>query len=424
MTKTYRQRIRKLQKILAERNPGSAIVISSSPSALRSNDTTYPYSPNPDLFYLTGSSEIETSLVVFADSSKKPVLITTPIDPHYTVWEGKREPAAKRAKLVAAELKVSKSPLTEIKSLLRGIEQVYLQSLPNTLSWKIGVELQSQSAAERRTYPHTISMSDEVMAELRLYKDADEVNAIVRAGIVTGQAIYHALPLIQAGTVEEEIAAAIDHVFASVGARPAFNSIVAGGPSAAVLHYFKLTRKLKRGEMVLMDIGAQLDMYCADITRVLPVDGLFSNAQADVYSIVLEAQQASITAAKHGSPWTRVHAAAVKVITEGLVDLGVLKGKVSKLIDQGAYKTWFPHGIGHSLGIDVHDITTPRSLSKLTLKKGMVFTIEPGLYFAKALKGIPSCGIRIEDDILITEKAPKVLTENAFPKSLEDLVGL
>jgi Xaa-Pro aminopeptidase len=261
--------------------------------------------------------------------------------------------------------------------------------------------------------------AEQFTARLRLFKDPSEVAKIKEAAEITGGALQNVLPLIEAGVAEREIGAFIEYFYKVHGAEPAFGTIVASGASAATLHYRSLSRKLKKGELLLIDTGAELDMYASDITRMIPVGGTTSLELRDLHDIVLRAQLIAIKKVRPGVRMVDVYNAAAKELVYGLKYLGILKGNVSQLLKKGAFKPYFPHGIGHPLGIDVHD-ATPTGQESI-LEKGMVITIEPGLYFPKPTGPLPACGVRIEDDVLVTSRGHEVLTATAFTKDLNEL---
>jgi Xaa-Pro aminopeptidase len=280
-------------------------------------------------------------------------------------------------------------------------------------------DLSSRSTYLLRNLPASLIDAEQFTSRLRLFKDPGEVARIKEAAEITGGALQNVLPLIEAGVAEREIGAFIEYFYKVHGAEPAFGTIVASGVSAATLHYRALSRKLKKGELLLIDTGAELDMYASDITRMIPVGGTTTPELRDLHDIVLRAQLLAIKKVGPGVRMMDVFKVAATELTYGLKYLGILKGNVSQLVKKGAFKPYFPHGIGHSLGIDVHDATPTGQES--VLEKGMVVTIEPGLYFPKPTGPLPACGVRIEDDVLVTARGHEVLTANAFTKDLDEL---
>jgi Xaa-Pro aminopeptidase len=258
---------------------------------------------------------------------------------------------------------------------------------------------------------------------MRLFKEPGEVKLIREAAAITNHALFETMPFVIPGQAESTIAATIEYWFRLQGATTGFNTIAATGPSAATLHYSHQSRALKRGDLLLIDCGAEHRLYSADITRVVPVGGVFSGPSKEVYEIVLAAQKAAIKAVKNNVLIRTVYDAAARELTHGLVSLGVLRGKVSALMAKKAYKPYFPHGIGHSLGLDVHDVGNLRGNNAAVLKSGMVFTIEPGLYFPKKVRNVPACGVRIEDDVLVTARGAEVLSVG-FPKETREIESL
>jgi Xaa-Pro aminopeptidase len=302
-----------------------------------------------------------------------------------------------------------------VRDLLQGSEVVYTQGLTGTVSAAVRSEISRLTGEAPRNSPHTVGSAETFLAPLRLIKSASEVAAIREAGEVTGEVLHAVLPLLEPGSSEREVGALIDYYYRLCGGCPGFETIVAAGPSAATLHYHALTRSIKDGDMVLIDTGIELGLYNADITRTIPV-GTISEAQGVMYDSVLRAQYAAIKKVKHNALIRDIYLAAAKELTIGLKEVGILKGQLSTLVSKGAYKPYFPHGIGHSLGIDVHDVGGLRGNQEARLQKGMVFTIEPGLYFPKATKHLPACGVRIEDDVVVTASGCINLTEKVFPK--------
>jgi Xaa-Pro aminopeptidase len=272
-----------------------------------------------------------------------------------------------------------------------------------------------------RGLPSVIVEAERLTSRLRCLKDASEIQLIRKSADLTSAALLHAAQFIKPGMKERELAVLIEYLYRLHNAEPAFNTIVATGASAAILHYHQLSRTLRKGELLLIDTGCELDMYACDVSRTIPVSSETSAPLQRVYECVLRAQEAAIRAVRPGVRMTDVHAVAASELTLGLKDLGVLRGNSRELLKKGAYKPYFPHGIGHSLGIDVHDVGPGPSDSLGVLEKGMVVTIEPGLYFSKPVGKIPPCGVRIEDDVLVTARGCEVLTAGVFPKELNEI---
>lgn len=419
MKKNHALRIKKALNLLKSAPRKEALVISSNPSVIRSRDTHYPYRPNSDLFYLTGTHAEDVTLVLRPHAQNPVVMIAPPEDKVKNLWEGAPPPIKPLAASLKATLITTTEPVKQILSLLRGSEAVYLQSIAGTPSAEVKNDLSTRSTYMLRNLPTSLIDAEQFTGRLRLMKDADEVAQIKRAAEITAGALQNVIPLIEGGVQEREIAAFIEYFYKVHGAEPAFGTIVASGASAATLHYRSLTKKLKKGELLLIDTGAELDLYASDITRMIPVGGVLSPQLRDLHDIVLRAQMIAIKKVGPGVRMTDVYMAAARELTYGLKYLGILKGNVAQLLKKGAFKQFFPHGIGHSLGIDVHDATPTGQ--EAVLQKGMVITIEPGLYFPKATGPLPACGVRIEDDVLVTARGHEVLTNGAFTKDLDEL---
>jgi Xaa-Pro aminopeptidase len=264
---------------------------------------------------------------------------------------------------------------------------------------------------------------------MRLFKSSAELDLMRLAADVTAQAHVKAMQLCKAGRYEYQIEADIVHHFMQSGLRAvAYPSIVAGGKNACVLHYTANSDKLKNGDLLLIDAGAECDHYAADITRTFPISGKFTEPQAQLYQLVLDAQLAAIEQLQPNTPWNAAHDASVEVMTKGLVKLGLLKGSVKKLIKDEKYKQFYMHRIGHWLGMDVHDVGDYKLNQEWrTLQAGMVLTVEPGLYISENCKTVDvkwrGIGIRIEDDVLITKTGHEILT-NGVPKTIVDIETL
>ena len=415
------RRIKRVQSSLKDHG-SAAILLSSAPASVRSRDTLYSYRQNSDFYYLTGCKEKSLALLISTEH-ESPLLYAPPVDPHQVLWEGKNVSPRSIARKIKAKCKITKNITDEILSDLKGHENLFYQNIPNSFSNRIAEKLLAVPSNTRRTLPSNLSHSDVILEPLRLIKSREEVSLIREAARITDRALRDALPLVRPGTRERDIAATINYSFQLNDAETSFPSIVASGPAAATLHYENLTGRLKKDQLLLIDCGAEFELYAADITRALPVSGKFEGVTAEIYNIVLEAQSAVLRRVKPGVKMKTLQLAAARVITQGLRDLKVLKGSVSILMEKHAYRPYFPHGIGHSLGLDVHDLSSHRDSGGAKLKKGMVITVEPGIYFAKQSRNIPACGVRIEDDVLVTSTGCKILTPE-FPKSQNEIEKL
>jgi Xaa-Pro aminopeptidase len=267
---------------------------------------------------------------------------------------------------------------------------------------------------------------DHLVHEMRLFKSAGEVKLMRHAVEISAAAHCRAMQVCRPGMTEYQIEAELLHGFLSAGSRaPAYPPIVGGGANGCILHYVENRSPLRDGDLLLIDAGAEYECYAADITRTFPVNGRFSPAQRELYELVLEAQRAAIARVRPGSHWNEPHEAAVETITRGLVGLGLLKGRASRLVRDQAYKPFYMHRTGHWLGMDVHDVGDYKVEGEWRVfEPGMVLTVEPGLYVSPTARGVPrrwrGIGIRIEDDVLVTEGGRENLTA-AVPKEIDEV---
>jgi Xaa-Pro aminopeptidase len=288
--------------------------------------------------------------------------------------------------------------------------------------------LRKQSRAGIHTPGEFVSL-DHLLHDMRLIKSAYEIKNMRTAAEISAAAHCEAMRTCKAGMYEYQIEAAVLHSFMYQGARyPAYSSIVGGGANGCVLHYTTNNDKLRDGDLLLIDAGAEYGYYAADITRTFPVSGKYSKAQREVYEVVLNAQTAAIDKVKPGNHWNEPHEAAVEVITEGLIDLGLIKGSKKKAIEKEKYKPFYMHRTGHWLGMDVHDVGDYKVEDEWRVfEPGMTLTVEPGLYISANIEGVNkkwhNIGIRIEDDVLVTKTGNDVLTRDV-PKQVDDIEGL
>jgi Xaa-Pro aminopeptidase len=415
MSTLYKSRCKKVLSLLQAQKIPSALLISPNPSIYATHDNTYGYVPNADLFYLTGSRSPTLSLLIRSDVDHKEslILVTPPHNPIRVLWEGAEvEPPSTVAKRIGATLLESKDMVTDICTKLSKTRQLYYQNIPNTTSSNVAEKFFSRPVFQRGLSVSSLTQADVLLAPLRMIKTAEEIAFIKRAAKVTHDSLVEAITLIEPGILEGDIAAAIDYGFTSRGATPAFQTIVASGPSAAVLHYTKGTRKIRDGELLLIDCGARLDMYCADITRMYPVSGETTPMQQSLLEVVAAAQEEAINTIRPGVRILDVYRAAAKVLWSGLKSLRICKLPFEKSLKEKEITKYFPHGIGHSLGIDVHDVVGHQDSKEMRFEVGMVFTVEPGLYFPKSINAaILPLGIRLEEDIVVTKKGAQVLTD-------------
>ncbi|MDR2637465.1 MAG: aminopeptidase P N-terminal domain-containing protein [Zoogloeaceae bacterium] len=389
-----------------------------------------PYRPDSYFWYLTGFPEPEAVLVIAAGRS---LLFCREKDPERETWTGVRYgPEAAREIFAFDET----WPLSELEKKLPELianRPVLWHALGMDGEWDARVMRALESvrgmARAGQSAPALLSDWRDTLDGMRLLKDESELAHMRRAAEITASGHLGALQSCAPGMAEYALEAELSYQFRRLGANGhAYNPIVASGGNACILHYTRNDRTLQDGELVLIDAGCEYQGYAADITRTFPVNGRFSAAQKDCYEIVLAAQQAAIAAARPGAPFNAPHMAAVRVLTQGMVDLGLLSGNIDHLIETTAYQRFYMHRTGHWLGLDVHDAGRYRLAGTddredwVALAPGMTLTCEPGLYIPAA-PDIPAAladiGIRIEDDLLVTARGCEVYTQ--VPKSVAEI---
>ncbi|BDZ74604.1 Xaa-Pro aminopeptidase [Methylophaga marina] len=421
------------QHLMDIMGPDTIAVLPNAPVANRNRDVDYPYRSDSSFHYLTGFDEPESVLVLIPGREHgEYILFCRERDLDKEIWDGYRAGQEGAIAEFGADDSYPISDLDDIlPGLLEGKEKVYytMGNQPSfdqhMVSWLNHLR---QAARSGKHSPTEIIELEHCLNELRLFKSSQEIKAMKQAASVSAQAHIRAMQFTKPGKWEYEVEAEIIHEFMKNGCRsPAYPSIVGGGENGCILHYIENSAKLKSNELLLIDAGAEFECYAGDITRTFPVNGKFTTAQAAVYQIVLNAQKAAIAAVKPGNHWNQPHEAAVEVLTQGLVELGILNGNVDQLIEEGAYREFYMHRTGHWLGMDVHDVGDYKVGGEWRLlEPGMVLTVEPGLYIRDQEhvdKKWHFIGIRIEDDVLVTKDGCEVLTE-AAPKEIDEIEAL
>lgn len=412
----------------AEQMPDNSIaILDTAPTHIRNNDAEYKYRADSSFFYMTGFAEPQSVMLLEKVGGKvKYTLFLREKDKLREIWDGKRAglEGAKADYLADEALAIGK--LDELMpSCILGKRHVFARFTTEMVKW---LE-QAKTIQRGEGVVDTITNIDSLINEMRLIKDEQEIELMKIASKISALGHINAMQITKAGMLEYQLEAEINHTFAQYGCVPSYNSIVAGGDNANILHYVENDQPLQDGDLVMIDAGAEYQHYAGDISRTFPVSGKFSEVQKRVYNIVLQANIEAINALKVGKHGKIHHETALKVLVNGLIDLGILAGDVDKLIEDKAYMPFFMHGTGHWLGLDVHDAGRylgddgePRPL-----QAGMVITVEPGLYFALDNELVPEqyrgMGIRIEDDVVITEGEPLVLTSDV-PKTVQEIEAL
>ena len=428
-----RRRERFLEKI-----GGGVAVVCAGPQLIRSRDTEVKYRVNSDFHYLTGFHEPDSVAVLTPhDDGARFTLFVRPRDPEKERWDGPRagvEGAAERYGADAAH------PLSELDDRLKGLLEEgdaiwYALGSDEAMDRRVTELVRLWRLKSARTGKGPVDVRDPggVLDVLRRIKEPGELDALRAACRLSARGHLNAIRAARPGVGEWELQAIVDGTFlaAAPGAGPAFETIVGSGANGTVLHYVVNRRRTEDGDLVLIDAGAELGMYAGDITRTWPVSGRFTPAQRAVYDVVLASLEAAIAECRPGAGFSAGHEAARRVLTQGMVDLGLLSGSVDGLIESEDFKRFFMHQTSHWLGLDVHDAGPYRDAGRdwCALEPGMVLTVEPGLYIAPELDDVPpelrGIGIRIEDDVLVTEHGPEILTRDVpvDPDALAALVG-
>jgi len=430
-SREFKERRRRLMKAMKK---NSIAIIASAPAVIRNRDVEYPFRQHSDFHYLTGFHEPEAVVVLVPGRKEGPFLLfCRPFDPEKAIWTGRHAGLEGAIADHGADAAYPIDTLeTELPRLLRDCEQVYFpigQDAELDEAVFGAVRTLRHEARSGTVPPGTFTDIEPLIHEQRLIKSPQEIRVMRKAAAVSVLGHLRAMRTTRPGIYEYDIEAELSHEFARNGMRTlAYPSIVAGGENACVLHYTENDQQLKAGDLLLIDAGAEYQNYASDITRTFPISGKFSPAQRQLYDLVLDAQLAAIETIRPGAPWNAPHDTAVRVLTEGLVRLGLLKGKPASLIRSEAYRKFYMHRPGHWLGMDVHDVGAYRVQGDWRpLKAGMVLTVEPGLYVAPGCPDVDPAfhgiGIRIEDDVLVTPEGCEVLTQD-LPKRAQDIENL
>jgi len=425
---------RRRRVIMEEMGEGSIAILPAAPVRERNRDVEYPYRQDSDFYYVTGYEEPEAVAVLLPKRKRGEfVLFCRERDPEMELWNGKRSGLEGACADYGAD---DAFPIGDIDDILPGLLEnqsrvyyamgYYSDFDQRMIGWVNRVRTRSNAGV---TSPAEFVALDNVLHEMRLMKSRGEIRAMTRAMEISSAAHIRAMGACRPGMTEYEVEAELNYEFMRSGSRrAAYPSIVAGGANACVLHYVENRDTLRDGDLLLIDAGAEYDYYASDITRTFPVNGRFSKTQRALYDVVLEAQEAAIEMVKPGNHWNEPHEAAVEVLAEGLVALGLIKGRASSVIKKGRYRKFYVHRTGHWLGMDVHDVGDYKIEGEWrVLEPGMVMTVEPGLYVAPGDKQVArkwwNTGIRIEDDVLVTKTGNKVLSA-AAPKSADDIEAI
>ena len=431
MKNIYADRRSKLGAMLPK---NSAVVIAGAAVQYRNADSSHAFRQDSNFWYLTGFNEPESTLVLLINESKdvQSIAFVPKKDALKEIWDGYRAGPNGAVKDHGFDLAFDNTEIDEkLPDLLAGYNQVFY---PVGKSQKLDADvidwIKTARSKDRHSSPIDIADASSKIGNERLIKDKDEIEIMKKACQISAEAHVEAMKFVKPGMNEQELEAFYQYQFSKRGGRfAAYTPIVAGGENACVLHYVENSKALKDGDLVLVDAGCEFELYASDITRTYPINGKFSAAQLAIYEVVLEAQQKSIEAVTVNNNVMDSQIISEKVITQGLIDLGILNGSMEELHETGAFKDFYMHKIGHWLGIDVHDAGDYTEDGEyMKFKPGMVTTVEPGIYISSTSnvkdqwKGI---GIRIEDNILVTTKGNQNLTDivPSNPNEIEALMA-
>jgi Xaa-Pro aminopeptidase len=427
----FARRRKQLMKMMGK---GGIVILPAVPEKTRNNDVLYHYRPDSDFYYLTGFAEPEAIAVLIPGRPHgEYVLFVRDRDPARETWDGRRAGPEGATRDYGAD---DAFPIGDIDDILPGLMEnctrvYYTMGLhpefdQRVIGWVNGLKAQARTGVQS---PQEFVALDHLLHDMRLFKSRPELDVMRRSAQIAVAAHKRAMKFTRPGRMEFEVMAELVHEFRRHNADTSYHPIVGSGPNACILHYHENADTLEDGDLLLIDAGCEYELYASDITRTFPVGGRFTPEQRAVYEVVLEAQYAAIEKTVPGNHWNEPHEAAVKAITQGLVKLGLLKGKVPALIKGGAYRKFFMHRTGHWLGMDVHDVGDYKIGEQWrVLEPGMVMTVEPGIYIPAGTKGVAkrwwNIGIRIEDDVAVTRDGNEVLTAGLAktPDQIEKLM--
>jgi len=424
----------KRRRDLMQQMGGGLALIPTAPVRNRNRDVNFPFRPDSDFYYLTHFPEPEACAVLVPGRAHGEfILFCRERNPEKETWDGRRAGLDGARDLYGAD---DAFPIDDIDDILPGLlenrEKVFCsmgrhpEFDSKLMEWVNEVRAKSRHGVSA---PGEFVDLNHLLHEMRLFKRPEEIRLMKRAAKISAQAHRRAMQTCRPGLMEYEVEAELQYEFKKGGSQsPAYPPIVGGGANSCILHYTENNTELKSGDMLLIDAGAEIDGYAADITRSFPVSGKFSAEQRAVYEVVLSAQLAAIEQVKSGNHWNEPHEAAVRILIDGLMQLGLLNGSTDQLLETGAYKRFYMHRTGHWLGLDVHDVGDYKLHDTWrVLEPGMVLTVEPGLYIAAGDPAIPpgfwNTGIRIEDDVLVTRDGNEVLSRDA-PKTIDEIEAL
>ncbi|WP_180010786.1 Xaa-Pro aminopeptidase [Acinetobacter sp. YH12235] len=414
----------------------SIAIIATSPVALRNRDADYKYRADSSFFYLTGFAEPEAVAVIETFDTEEEgytySLFCRERDREMEIWNGYRAGVDGAVDDYEADEAYAIDLLDEeILTKLQNKDKLFYRIGHNAeFDARVAKWIATASGESRRgtSAPAQIMQLDRIVDEMRLHKDENEIELMQLASDISAEAHTLAMQKVRPGMMEYALEAELNYVFGKNGCVPSYNSIVGGGENACILHYVENDKELKDGDLVLIDAACEYQFYASDITRTFPVNGKFSPEQKALYNVVLDAQIAAINAVQIGNSYKEPHNVAVRILVQGLLDLGIMQGEIDEIIQTESFRQFYMHGTGHWLGMDVHDVGTYKANGEWrAYEEGMVVTVEPGLYIARDDETVDvkwrGIGIRIEDDVVATKNGPLVLTAKVV-KTVEDIEAL
>ena len=423
-------------RLAEEMGPHSIAIIATSPVAMRNRDADYKFRADSSFFYLTGFAEPEAVAIIETfesiDEGYTYSLFCRERDREMEIWHGYRAGVDGAVEDYDADEAYAIDLLDEeiIEKLLNKQKLFYRMGQQADFDARVAKWIAEANGESRKgiSAPAQVIQLDRILDEMRLHKSTQEIELMQIASTISAQAHTRAMQAVKPGMMEYALEAELNYIFGQNGCVPSYNSIVGGGANGCILHYVENDKVLKDGDLVLIDAACEYQLYASDITRTFPVNGKFSSEQKALYEVVLKAQLAAIDAVRIGNSYKEPHRIAVRILVQGLLDLGLMQGDIEQIIESESFHQFYMHGTGHWLGMDVHDVGSYKIEGEWrAYEEGMTVTVEPGLYIApddetvdEKWRGI---GIRIEDDVVVTKDGPRVLTA-AVVKTVEEIEAL
>ncbi|MFW2077335.1 Xaa-Pro aminopeptidase [Acinetobacter sp. ULE_I010] len=422
-------------RLAEQMGPNSIAIIATSPEVMRNRDADYKFRADSSFFYLTGFAEPEAVVVIETDETCESYVYSVfcrERNRDMEIWNGYRAGIDGVIDDYDADEAYAIDLLDEeiIEKLLNKQKLYYRIGQRADFDARVSAWIKEADEQQRRGNggPAEIIQLDRIVDEMRLHKSTQEIELMQIASNISAEAHTHAMQKVRPDMMEYALEAELVYIFGQNGCVPSYNSIVGGGANGCILHYVENNKPLKDGDLVLIDAACEYEFYASDITRTFPVNGKFSPEQKALYQIILHAQIAAIDSIQIGNSYKEPHHVAVRIMVQGLLDLGIMQGDIEQIIESESYRQFYMHGTGHWLGMDVHDVGSYKHGTEWrTYEQGMVVTVEPGLYIAPDDETVDvkwrGIGIRIEDDVVATVNGPLVLTKNVV-KSIEDIEAL